>query len=144
MTHEDAGHYAAKHPQGTQANPEIEHKLELKISDGKISCAAAHGIAEELGVEAADVGVVIDLMEARIEKCQLGLFGYQPEKSIVKPVDKPAPEVKAAVDKNLENGRISCKNCWSIADRLGEKKMDISNVCEGMGIRVSVCQIGAF
>ncbi len=144
MAHEDAGHYAAKHPEGTTTDPELKQKLQQKIEDGKISCAAAHALAVELNVVPEKIGIAIDLMEARIHKCQLGLFGYQPEKCIVKPAATPFPEVETAVNDNLEKGRIACEKCWQIADRLGKKKMDVSSVCESMGIKITKCQLGAF
>lgn len=144
MAHEDAGHYAAKHPEGTQADPDINRKLKQKIVDGKISCAAAHGIAVELGVAPEKVGIAIDIMEARIHKCQMGLFGYYPEKRIVKPAEAPSSEIEAAVSALLVNGRITCEKCWGVAAQLGEKRIDVSNVCEGMGVKVNKCQLGAF
>ena len=144
MTHEDAGHYAAKHPEGTKPDPEISRRLKQKIVDGKVSCAAAHAIADELPAAPHKVGMAIDLMEARIHKCQLGLFGYQPEKRIVKPAADPSPEIENAVTAQLESERISCKKCWDIADQLGKQRMDISSVCERMGIKICQCQLGAF
>jgi len=144
MGHEDAGHYAAKHPEGTRPDPEIKEKLQQKIVDGKVTCAAAHTIAVELQVAPEKVGIAIDLMEARIQKCQLGLFGYQPEKRIVKPAATPASAVETAIDAHLVDKRIACKDCWEIADLLGKKKMEISSVCESMGIKVNKCQLGAF
>ena len=144
MTHEDAGHYAAKHPRGSKADPEITKKLQDLIVDGKISCAAAHGIAVKLDATPEKVGVAIDLLEARIHKCQLGLFGYQPEKRIVKPAADPSGKVEKAVNACLANGRISCWDCWKVAEDLEKKKLDVSNVCEGLGIKVNKCQLGAF
>jgi len=144
MAHEDAGHYAAKHPQGTEAAPEINQKLQEKIIDGKVSCAAAHAIAVELNVAPKEVGIAIDLMEARIHKCQMGLFGYQPEKRMVKAAVNPSPEVEAAVNARLIDGRIACKKCWEIAEHLGKKKLDISRACEAMGVKITKCQLGAF
>ena len=144
MAHEDAGHYAAKHPEGTEAKQEITQQLLKKIVDGKISCAAAHAIAVKLKVAPQEVGVAIDLMEARIHKCQLGLFGYHPQKRIVKSVATPSPDVRAAVEAVLANRRIACKKCWNIAAHLGKKKLDVSNVCESLGIKVNNCQLGAF
>jgi hypothetical protein len=144
MTHDDAGHYAAKHPEGTKLDPQIKQKLQEKNIDGNVSCAASHAIAYELDVAPEDVGIAIDLMEMRIHKCRLGLFGYQPEKRIVKPVADPSGEVEKAVKARLVNGRISCKTCWEIAEQLGKKKLDVSNACEKMGIKVNKCQLGAF
>jgi hypothetical protein len=144
MAHEDAGHYAAKHPRGTEAAPEINQKLQEKITEGTVSCAAAHAIAVELNVAPKEVGIAIDLMEARIHKCQLGLFGYQPQKRLVKPAASPSPEVEAAVNANLVEGRITCQTCWEIAEGLMKKKLDISSVCESMGVKINQCQLGAF
>lgn len=144
MAHEDAGHYAAKHPQGTEAAPEINQKLQGKITDGRVSCAAAHAIAVELNVAPKEVGIAIDLMEARIHKCQLGLFGYQPEKRMVKAAENPSREVEAAINAHLADGRIACKKCWEIAEHLRKKKLDVSSVCEGLGIKINKCQLGAF
>lgn len=144
MTHEDAGHYAAKHPKGTEADPGISAKLQKNIIDGKVSCAAAHAVADELHVAPEKVGQAIDLMEARIHKCQLGLFGYQPRKRIVKPAANPSAAVESAVKAELVNGRISCRKTWDIAEQLGQKRMDVASVCEGMGIKVDKCQLGAF
>jgi len=75
MTHEDAGHYAAKHTVGTEPAAEITEAVRDKIKDGHISCAAMHKIASDLKKTPAEVGVAVDLIEARLNKCQMGLFG---------------------------------------------------------------------
>ena len=144
MAHEDAGHYAAKHPEGTEVDPEINKQLQKKVTKGKISCAAAHDIAGELKITPELVGIAIDLMEARIHKCQLGLFGYQPEKCIVKPDENPSIDVQSAINAQLVDGRITCRKCWELADTRGIKKMDVSSVSEGMGVKIKKCQLGAF
>ena len=144
MAHEDAGHYAAKHPAGTEADPEIKQALHQQIVDGKIGCAAAHAIAAELNVAPTEIGIAIDLMEARIQKCQMGLFGYQPQKCIVKPAVNPSSEIETAVKAHLVEGRIACKKCWEIAEQLGTKKMDVASVCESMQVKINKCQLGAF
>ncbi|AOY58731.1 hypothetical protein [Desulfococcus multivorans] len=144
MTHEDAGHYAAKHPKGTVLDPRIAAALKTRIQEGGVSCAAAHAAASELGVSPGDVGRAIDLMELKIAKCQLGLFGYTPEKKIVKPAQTVSPELKAAIQKQVQDDRISCKAAWDIADTLGIPRMEISAALEALSIKVTPCQIGAF
>ncbi len=94
MTHEDAGHYAAKHSKETVLDERIAGEIRKTIKDGKVSCAAAHRIAEELGVTPAEVGVTIDLLEARIERCQLGLYGYSPKRRIVEAAEAVSPELE--------------------------------------------------
>ena len=144
MTHEDAGHYASKHPEGTKSDPRIAEAVKKKVSDGRISCAAVHKIAKELNVAVADVGVAIDLLEARLAKCQLGLFGYYPEKKIVKPMEKIPAGLEAAIRESVKDNRISCAVSWELAEQFDCARLDDSCACESMGIKVSPCQVGAF
>ncbi|MBW2340693.1 MAG: hypothetical protein JRF50_10190 [Deltaproteobacteria bacterium] len=144
MTHEDAGHYSAKHATDTKLDPKIAEAIRLKAVDGRITCAAAHKIAGKLVISPADVGVAIDLLEMRIEKCQLGLFGYGAQKNAVKPAQGVSPELQEAIKASLVNNRISCLSCWEIAERFGIARIDVSAACEALQIRISSCQLGAF
>lgn len=144
MTHEDAGHYAAKHPKGVEADPKVVEQIRQKLSNNQITCAAAHKIAVNISISPAQVGMTIDLLEARITKCQLGLFGYSPQKTIVKPAESVSPDLKNAIELELVDGRISCERCWEIASQQGLKKIDIASACEAMGMKIKPCQLGAF
>jgi hypothetical protein len=144
MTHEFSGHYAAKHPPGTEADGRIADAVRASAKDGKLSCAAAHRIATDLGVHPSEVGKTLDLLEFRIVKCQLGLFGYQPEKKIVAPAETVAPELRDALTAALVDDRLPCKSAWTIADRFGVTRMAVAAACEKMNLRVSPCQLGAF
>ena len=143
MTHEDAGHYAAKR-KGVELNKEIAARLQERTSEGKISCADAHAIAVQLKVAPSEVGAAIDLLELRISKCQLGLFGYGAKKNI--------PELRGDIDPNIEsdirslvvNNRITCETAWGIAKKFGVSKKTVSAVCESIKIKISGCQLGAF
>jgi hypothetical protein len=144
MTHQDAGHYRAKHPIDTELDPKIAEAITQKTTDGRITCAAAHKTAAKLYVSPADVGVAIDLLEIRIKKCQLGLFGYGAQKNAVKPAQRVSPELQDAIKASLVNNRISCLSCWEIAERFGIDRIDISAACEALHVRISSCQLGAF
>jgi hypothetical protein len=144
MTHEDAGKYAAKHPADTAADPVIAAALEEVVEDGRVACTVVHDLAEELGVSPADVGMTIDLLECRIIKCQLGLFGYLPEKKIVKPVAVVSDGFRARLERAAIEGRISCAECWAIAGELGVRKIAVAAACENLGLKVKPCQLGAF
>ena len=144
MTHHDADHYAAKHPEGTEIDPKIKSALTSKLSDNRLSCAAAHALAAELSVSPSQIGVSIDLIEARIIKCQLGLFGYTPQKKITQAADSVSPELKTKLEASLVDNRITCLRCWEIAAELSLKKIDIAAACEALGIKVKPCQLGAF
>ncbi|OPX41558.1 MAG: hypothetical protein B1H13_01520 [Desulfobacteraceae bacterium 4484_190.3] len=144
MTHEDAGHYAVKHSPDTRLDPRIAGAIKKKIANDRITCAAAHKIAGELDVLPADVGVAIDLMEARISRCQLGLFGYSPEQRIVKPAENVTLELEEMIKRSLVNKRLSCASAWGIARKLGIPKMSVSAACEALKIKISSCQLGSF
>ena len=138
------GNFAAKHGPEIKADPAIAEALGSKAEEGRVSCSAAHRIARDLKVPAAAVGVAIDLAEYRINKCQLGLFGWYPEKRIVKPAESVEPELEKAIQAALKNGRLSCSDAWAIAERSALSRMEIAAVCEALQIRISPCQLGAF
>lgn len=144
MAHADAGHYTAKHPEGMEVNPQIATQIKTNLVDGRISCAAAHKIAEELQVSPADVGVTIDLLEVRITQCLLGLFGYSPNKRIVVPAEHVSPELQQALEEAMDEKGLSCVAAWGLAKQRNISKLDISSACEALKIKITSCQLGTF
>jgi hypothetical protein len=80
MTREQGPKFSEKHGADTEINPAVKQKVEDKSKDNEISCAVAFQIAEEVRTTPTDVGKGIDLLDIRLVKCQLGLFGYGPGK----------------------------------------------------------------
>ena len=144
MAHEDAGHYAAKHPAGTELNSQIADLINAHLVDRRISCAAAHKIAEELQVSPAEVGVTIDLLEVRINSCQLGLFGHSREGKIAVPATEVPPELQQALEEALDEKGLSCFAAWKLAEQFTMTRLEISSACEALGIKISRCQLGTF
>lgn len=145
MTHEDAGHYAKKH-QGIKIDKTIEEKLKNNSKNGKISCSIIHSTAEELSISPEKAGVQADLLELRLNCCQLGLFGWEKESS-GKLIDKSiqTPDLlEKKLDSTIQDNRITCFECWDIADNLKIKKLDVGSACEKKGIKIKKCQLGAF
>jgi hypothetical protein len=144
MAHEDAGHYASKHPEGTTASSKILSALDGKISDRKISCTLAHEIAQSLKLSPKDVGIAIDLRELKLAECQLGLFGHQPGGKSLKMVETIPSDLEKAIRDLAENNKISCYDCWDVAERQDIPKLDVASACEKLGLKISPCQLGAF
>jgi len=144
MTDDRGKHYAAKHQTGTEVDPKIEAALRQRVSGGELPCAVAFKMASELDVQPKEVGRVADLLEIRLVKCQLGLFGYHPEKRIVKPAAQVSEKLQKAIQGRLENGRLTCERAWGIAKQLGVPKMAVSSACQTLGIKIASCQLGAF
>ena len=144
MTHENKGRYKQKHPQDRNVKFEIADALRKRISGEGISCTASHSLALELGESPAEVGFTIDSLEIQITACQLGLFGYPPQKKIVTPEENISPSLGKAIQGRIVNDRLPCKSAWEIAEHMGLKRMAVASACEAMGIKISPCQLGAF
>jgi hypothetical protein len=144
MTHTDADRYAAKHPEGRTLNKKIAEAVRKRAANGEINCADASAIAENLRVDMLEVGVTIDVLEIRLKRCQLGLFGFGQKKVIVEPAVKVSAELEKAIRGALADGRLPCLAAWKIADGMGIARMDVSSACEALKIKIKPCQLGAF
>jgi hypothetical protein len=126
------------------AQEQIEKALLERAEKGELSCAVAFDIVAKLKISPAAVGECLDHLKIKLVKCQLGLFGYQPGKRRVTPASEVMAGLKSAIEAALANGRLPCASAWEIADNLGIAKMDVSNACEALGIKIKPCQLGAF
>jgi hypothetical protein len=144
MTHADKGKYFQKHPQHAKVDAVLQEEILKKASDNSIKCFAAEEIARSRGVVLGEIGVAIDLLNINIIECQLGLFGYSPEKKIVQPAKEVAPELKERIEKSLVSGKLPCAAAWEIAANLNLPRMRVSAACEFLKIKVKPCQLGAF
>ena len=144
MTLDKGQKFSEKHGPDTQADPVIKERINKNARQGELACAVAFNIAAELGVSPADVGKTVDLLDLRLNKCQLGLFGYKPDK---KKVTAKAPEnrqIEEAIRNALIDGQLACRAAWDIASRYKVPKMAVSGACEYLGIKIKPCQLGAF
>ncbi|MCF8082297.1 MAG: hypothetical protein K9M96_04325 [Deltaproteobacteria bacterium] len=137
-------HYGKKHPRDSKGDPEIQKVLRERLNKGELPCAVAFQIASDLKVSPREVGRNADLMEMPLAKCQMGLFGYSPEKKIVKAADTVSDALRTALEQRLENGRLPCTQAWQVAKDLGLRKMAVASACEALDIKIASCQLGAF
>jgi hypothetical protein len=144
MTREDGPNFSGKHGVNAQADPNATDKIKQNAVNGEVACAVAFKIADELNTTPAEVGKAIDLLDYRIMKCQLGLFGYLPEKKKVKPQAPENQQLEQAIRDALVDEKLACRDAWSIASQFKVPKMTISAACEALGIKIKPCQLGAF
>ena len=107
MTHEDSGKYASKHPAGTKPNEGIARAIREKSPGGTLACGMAEKISKDLKVDIAEVGITADLLEMKINKCQLGLFGWGKKPGHGKDIhaaDSVSVEIKSALEEVAEKG----------------------------------------
>jgi len=117
-------------------------KVRASLVDGKLPCAVAFRIADELVLEPKEVGDLADELDIKISRCQLGLFGH--ERRIVKPAQDVAEELTERLKTSLVEGRLPCAKAWEIARELRIKRVRVGRAADALGIRISQCQLGCF
>jgi hypothetical protein len=140
----DKGKYTRKHPAETNIDAEITEAVKNKVIKGKLCCADAATVAVTCSKSMAEVGIVLDMLEIPIIKCQLGLFGYQPIDKILTPAQSIDSKIEQAVRNQLVNKRLPCEAAWEIAEAFALPKINIASTCEALGIKIKPCQLGAF
>jgi len=53
---------------------DIKARIQAAAPEGKIACAAAFRLAEELGLSRKDLGELLNELKIKIIQCQLGCF----------------------------------------------------------------------
>jgi len=147
MTHEYAGKYALKYPPGTRPNEQIAKAIQEKSPGGELTCGMGEKISRELKVDISEVGMAADLLETKIKKCQLGLFGWGNKPNHGKDIraaDSVPVEMRSALEAVADNGGVSCAALWEIADRLGTERKAVSAACDTLRLKIRACQLGAF
>lgn len=127
---------------------ELQQAILERLDDGKLPCAAAFAIAHRLGVEPLAVGQAANVADIRINRCQLGLFGYGPKAEgkhkIVHAMEDVPQRLAARLRAAAVGDGITCAAIWQAADELGYKRIEASSAVEAMGLHVSRCQLGCF
>lgn len=118
--------------------------LSEAASHGELSCKAAFEAAAAYGLSPGQVGAYADKFGLHLVKCQLGLFGYPPQKKIVAPLEAVDNDLGAAIRMGMENDRLPCRTAWEIAERFQLPRMTVSAACETLGVKIKPCQLGAF
>jgi len=122
----------------------IAAAIKRRAKNGELRCAEAFRIAEELSVAPLAVGQTANELDMRLARCQLGLFGHGPQKSITEAAEEIPPDLEQAIREGLIVGRLPCAVAWAIAARFGIPKLHVANAAEGLEVRIAQCQLGAF
>ena len=144
MTHRDAGDFSKKHGSGEKPNPEVAKAVQEAAEEGQLACARVFEIASASGVSPSEAGKTLDLLKIKLAKCQLGLFGHSPERSIVKAAEDVSAPLESAIKDRLVDERLPCARAWEIAEEMNLSKMDVSCAAEALKIKIKPCQLGAF
>lgn len=121
----------------------MEELILNSLEEGRLPCEKAFAIARKLKVKPLAVGQKADEMGIKISRCQLGLFGYEGQK-LVAPLSEIPPELGEEIRRRSREGKLTCAEAWGIARKLKRSKLQVSNVAETLGIRITQCQLGCF
>jgi actin-like ATPase involved in cell morphogenesis len=143
MTREDQSRFSDKHP-NKEVDEELKKEILEQVRNNSIACRKAEEIAAEMGFSMEETGRTIDILNVKISKCQLGLFGYGETKKIVQPAKEISPELKEAIAAALQDEKLPCAAAWDIARKLNISRTKVASACEALGIKVKPCQLGAF
>jgi hypothetical protein len=55
-------------------NEDVKTRIRAAAPEGKIACAAAFRLAEELGITRKELGSLLNELRIKIIQCQLGCF----------------------------------------------------------------------
>ena len=144
MTRTKGQSFSDKHGPAASVDDSLKDKVAANAKSGEIPCAVAFKIADEINTSSAEVGKAVDLLDFRLAKCQLGLFGYKPDKKIVSPKYPDNPDLEHAIRAALRDEILSCRDAWEIARKFQISKMAVSAACEALKIKIKPCQLGAF
>ncbi len=126
----------------------VRQEIRSVLLEGRLPCARAFGVAQQLSITPLQVGDIASAMSIRISHCQLGLFGYGPKSEGKHRIVEPAPEVanlmRSTIEASLIGGRLSCKTAWDIAKKLSCSRLSVSAAAETLNIRIDECQLGCF
>lgn len=136
--------FSRKHPTGKTLNEALTRAVKTRATEGEIPCAVAFEIAAESNTPPGEVGFTMDALNVKVVKCQLGLYGYKPNKKVVRAAETVSAELEKAIRNSINNSRLSCAAAWRLAETLNLRKMQIAEACEALGIKISDCQLGGF
>ena len=135
--------FAEKHEPDATPDRRIKKEILNQTQNNELSCKVAFEIAKKLQVSEKPVGMTADLLDFKLVKCQLGLFGYGLQKN-VQPKDTTNRDLKEAITEALVDGRLPCERAWDIASLFNVHKLNITEICEFKKIKIRDCQLGAF
>lgn len=118
------------------------------LVDGKLPCAAAFEVAGKLAVEPLAVGQTATGAEIRLNRCQLGLFGYPGKQGWKgsRTADRAVPEglEAALVEAAGADQELACARAWELAAAYNVPRMQVGYLADKLGLHISPCQLGAF
>lgn len=135
---------STKHPAGSQVADHIIKALTPRIQNGIITCADAHNLSKAIKVPVQQVGLALDLCEARIVSCQLGLFGGPDSIQADTPLSPTTTHLHQSITAAAKDNALTCRQAWQLAQKHAVSRLQVGQICNANEIKITTCQLGAF
>ncbi len=122
---------------------QIEY-LKKNCSSGSITCLQVHQLSQKWQVRPQKMGSILDQLQIKIIKCQLGLFGVTDNKKYIRAVDNIPANLVNQIENQAHKKRLSCRATWEVAKEARVKRRFMGDTCKKLGIRITDCQLGTF
>lgn len=135
-------------PEAFVPDERVIRAIEERLTDGQLACASAFAIALAHDIDPTVVSRTANAVGIRFTRCQLGLFGYpgkhgwQQANVQALPVPEGLPEALEAA--RNDEGHLSCRALWDLADQFKTSRMHVGYLADQMGIKITPCQLGFF
>lgn len=123
---------------------DIYSTLQEFTHNNKITCQNAHDFAKKCNQSPLQIGRLLDEKNIRVDKCQLGLFGYGPQKKKLAPHINLSPDQQQSIRNAQQKACVSCHDSWKLAKQLNLSRLEMGSACEKLGLRIKPCQLGIF
>jgi hypothetical protein len=127
----------------------IEVAIRSRLENGRLSCAAACEAAAALALAPIEVGRTADRLQVRLDRCELGLFGY-PQRAkgweVAGFATLPVPEglEDALRDAGAGRGEVTCERLSQEARRFSAPLLQVGWLADRLGLKIRDCPLGAF
>ncbi len=123
---------------------QLEKSVNNKLKDGYLSCPVAWTIAKNEDVPRIAVGAITDKLGFRIIDCQLGCFKVDKTYYSGPPRDILNEQLASEMEKLDSDGQLTCEKAFGLAQKYGEKPVNLGNEATARNMKVRQCQLGCF
>ncbi len=133
-----------KSPVEFASDETIAEKIKEITENGYLSCTVAFRLADQVGLSSGEIGRYADVLDLRLTKCRIGLFGHGKGIKLVKKLESVDAVLESRVNEFAINERVNCEDVLKVADEFKVSPVIVGSVCQTKGIKIKNCCLGAF
>lgn len=116
-------------------------KIQPDILNGFVSCKTLLSAAKSTGITGEGAQRIADKRKIRINKCQLGFFGWENTDALS---FTSSEKLKKCIRTASVDNTVTCRALWNCADSCDSSRRETGAAVDGLGFKVKGCQLGIF